>query len=131
MIEYDASRPISVGWDSGWPVLVVQDVGVLTELAEVVERVHAGRVYRGQAPVLGGPEFVIRARQVAAIASLVSPGQPKVEAVPSGAGRWVSVAQAAQRLGVTEQAVTKRARRGSLPARKVSRCWLIDMEGLR
>ncbi|GAA4853335.1 hypothetical protein GCM10023221_36610 [Luteimicrobium xylanilyticum] len=125
-----AAGSFLVEWRAGRPVLVATDPDALLELAAIVDQANAVRVYRRQLPAPSAVPFVDSARRVALLSSMVAEKQPELEKDEPAAGRWISVRQAATLLGISDQAITKRARAQTLPARKFSGRWLIDSKGI-
>lgn len=123
-----------VAFVAGRPVVVVSDAAALVELAAIVERHDRAAVYAGRVPSLAGVEFMESARRAAALLELLN--LPETDTVPrsvpadaSGAvagGRWLTTAQVAEVLGISERAVRKRIHVGTLTAQLRAGRWFID-----
>lgn len=121
------SADIAVEYVGGRPRLAI-DAGCLAELVAAVDRLNRQRIYAGQPQLAGASEFVSEGRRAVAIHSLVVRSQPSVAVDEPRPAQWVLTAEAARILGVSPQAITKRARAGTIRARKVAGAWWIRVE---
>ncbi|HEY3546253.1 MAG TPA: helix-turn-helix domain-containing protein [Propionicimonas sp.] len=122
-----AGARIEVGPDG--PRLVITDVWVLRELVGLVEHTNRARIWKGQPPLEYASSIAAPGREAIDLLR-VAQKQPLTAEVVPPTGAWVSTKEAAHRLGVSVQAVTKRARTGRMSARKFGGCWWIDAREL-
>lgn len=108
--------------------LVVDEPFVLVELCAVIERLNRGRLHNGQLPFEYASEFVAPARDALSLLRTVAQTQPLDAATRHPAESWVTTEEAARHLGVTPQAITKRARAGTIRSRKSAGIWWIDIK---
>ena len=111
--------------EHGRPRLVIDDEWALVELSGLVELRNRTLARQGRAPLEHASRVVAPAREALSLLR-VAQTQPLPTGPGPAGGPWMSVAQVAARLGVTPQGVTKRARHGSIAAKKVAGCWWVD-----
>ncbi|KMM46485.1 hypothetical protein CWIS_04930 [Cellulomonas sp. A375-1] len=104
---------------------MIDDEWTLLELGGLVEMTNRGRQRRGLTPLPYASSVVEPARAVVTLIE-VAQSQPFEARAGAPGGAWITAAQAASRLGVSPQAITKRARAGTLAATKVAGCWWIE-----
>ncbi len=109
----------------GSPRLVIDDEWTLLELGGLVEMTNRGRQRRGLLPLEHASSVVAPARAAVALLGVVQ-SQPFDAQAAAPGGAWITTAEAARRMGVSPQAITKRARAGSITATKAAGCWWID-----
>lgn len=119
-----------VTYIKGRPALVIDDPRIATELASTIDLLNRGKVRRGLPVLLWAGQVVTPALEMANVATGVAMAQLGPTPEPPFAEGWITTQQAARALGVTDQAVTQAARKGSIAARKVAGRWWIDRKGV-
>ena len=112
----------------GRPCLVVTDARLLVEIAAMVEQVDRAAIYRGHLPVPFAAAFVTEARRVAAIGAMVPLPEPRRAPDTASGTRWLTTADAARLLGISQRAVRKRIAKNQLPGRMVGGRWVVDLK---
>ena len=122
---------IEVTFIDGRPVLLLTpDDGQLEELAALVDRANAQRVYRGGLPIPAASPFVGAARHVVALARLVPRTEPKIASGAVSSEALIDTKSSGALLGIGERAVRKRIAAGTLPARRFGTTYWIDRKDL-
>lgn len=112
-------------------LVVIIDAATAGAVASLLDTALATRYRLGLPPLPDAHEVHDTARAAHAIAALggvVPPSVPQLAATAAHAGAWLTTRQAAELLGVTPRAVTKRAAAGKLAARKLGGRWIVHID---
>lgn len=112
--------------DDGRPCVVLTPSDNLEELAAFIDRADRAAVYAGRLPCPGAAQLVAAARHVLALDTLVPHPEPERAADGDAPARWITTVQAAKRLSISDRAVRKRIKAGTLRGRQHGGRWFVD-----
>lgn len=112
----------------GRPCLVLIASDDLHELADFIHRADRAEAYAGRLPCPSAGPFVAAARRLLAISALVPLLEPERTSGSASAARWISTTRAAQLLNISDRAVRKRIKAGTLRGQLLGGRWLVDLK---
>lgn len=112
----------------GRPCLVLFADADLRELSDFMHRADRAEAYAGRLPCPSAGPFVAAARRVLAISALVPLLEPQSASTSSSAARWISTTRAAELLNISDRAVRKRLKVGTLRGQQLGGRWLVDLK---
>lgn len=111
-------------------LVLIVDATAAGTVAALLDTALAGRYRLGLPPLPAAHDVHAAARAAHALAALgvVPHPVPKLANGDTSTGSWITTRQAADLIGITTRAVTKRATAGTLDGRKLGGRWIVRLD---